>query len=85
MIAATHQNLEKLVEKGEFREDLYFRVNIIKLSLPPLLDRKEDIPILADHFIDRFNHLTGKEIVALSQNALAALMLHDWPGNVRAA
>jgi len=83
VIAATHQNLEKLVEKGEFREDLYFRVNIIKLSLPPLLDRKEDIPVLVDHFIDRFNHLTNKEIVALSQNALAALMLHDWPGNVR--
>lgn len=83
VIAATHQNLEKLVEKGEFREDLYFRVNIIKLSLPPLLDRKEDIPVLVDHFIDQFNHLTNREIVALSQNALAAIMLHDWPGNVR--
>ncbi len=83
VIAATHQNLEKLVEKGEFREDLYFRINIIKLSLPSLLDRKEDIPILVDHFIDRFNHLTGKEIVALSQKAIAALMLYDWPGNVR--
>jgi len=83
VIAATHQNIEKLVEKGEFREDLYFRVNIIKLSLPPLLDRKEDIPVLVDHFIDQFNHLTNREIVALSQNALAAIMLHDWPGNVR--
>jgi PAS domain S-box-containing protein len=83
VIAATHQSLEHLVEKNKFREDLYFRVNIIKLSLPPLLDRKEDIPILVDHFVDRFKHLTGRQIVGLSQNALAALMLYDWPGNVR--
>ncbi|MBC2705754.1 sigma 54-interacting transcriptional regulator [Desulfobacula sp.] len=83
VITATHQNLEKLLKKGKFREDLYFRIDIIKLSLPPLLDRKEDIPLLVDHFIDRFNHLTGKKIVGLSQNALAALMLYDWPGNVR--
>ncbi len=83
VIAATHQNLEKLLKKGKFREDLYFRIDIIKLSLPPLLDRKEDIPLLVDHFVDRFNHLTGKKIVGLSQNALAALMLYDWPGNVR--
>jgi PAS domain S-box-containing protein len=83
VIAATHQCLEHLVEKGKFREDLYFRINIIKLSLPPLLDRKEDIPILIDHFVDRFNHLTGRQIVGLSQKALAALMLYDWPGNVR--
>jgi PAS domain S-box-containing protein len=83
VIAATNQNLEQLVETGKFREDLYFRVNIIKLSLPALLDRREDIPILVDHFIDRFNHLTGKEIVTLSQKALAALMLYDWPGSVR--
>jgi PAS domain S-box-containing protein len=83
VIAATNQNLEQLVENGQFRKDLYFRVNIIKLSLPALLDRREDIPILVDHFIDRFNHLTGKEIVTLSQKALAALMLYDWPGNVR--
>ena len=83
VIAATHQNIEKLVENGEFREDLYFRINIIKLSLPPLLDRKDDIPLLVDHFIERFNHLTGKKIIAMSQNTLAALILHDWPGNVR--
>jgi PAS domain S-box-containing protein len=83
VIAATHQSLETLVEQGNFREDLYFRINIIKLSLPSLADRKEDIPILVEHFIDRFNHLTGKEIMGLSQKALAALMLYAWPGNVR--
>ena len=83
VIAATHRNLEKLVKEGKFREDLYFRVDIVKLSLPPLLDRKEDIPFLVDHFVDRFNHLTGKKIIGLSQKALAALMLYDWPGNVR--
>ncbi len=83
VIAATHRDLEKLVKEGNFREDLYFRIDIITLSLPLLLDRKEDIPFLVDHFVDRFNHLTGKKIVGLSQKALAALMLYDWPGNVR--
>ena len=83
VITATHQNLEKLLKKGKFREDLYFRIDIIKLSLPPLIDRKKDIPLLVDHFVDRFNLLTGKKIVGLSQNALAALMFYDWPGNVR--
>jgi len=83
VIAATNRNLEDLVKEGKFREDLYFRIDIIKLSLPPLSDRKEDIPLLADHFVDRFNHLTGRKIVGLSQKAVAALMLYDWPGNVR--
>jgi PAS domain S-box-containing protein len=83
VIAATNRNLENLVKEGKFREDLYFRIDIIKLSLPPLSDRKEDIPLLADHFVDRFNHLTGRKIVGLSQKAVAALMLYDWPGNVR--
>lgn len=83
VITATHRNLKKLVEEGKFREDLYFRINVIKLSLPPLSARKEDIPLLVDHFIDRFNHLTGRKIVGLSQKAAAALMLYDWPGNVR--
>ncbi len=83
VITATHRNLEKLVEEGKFREDLYFRINVIRLSLPALSDKKEDIPLLVDHFIDQFNHLTGKKIVGLSQRAMAALMLYDWPGNVR--
>ena len=83
IIVATHHNLEDLVRKGTFREDLYYRINVVKLSLPPLADRKEDIPLLADHFIKRFNRLTGKTIAGISQRALATLMLHEWPGNIR--
>ena len=83
IIAATNRNLEHLVKKGVFRKDLYYRINVVKLSLPPLSDRKEDIPLLVDHFIERFNHQTGKNILGTSQRALAALMLHEWPGNVR--
>ncbi len=83
VIAATHQNLEELVDKKQFREDLFFRINVMKLSLPKLSERKEDIPLLANHFIEHFNHLTGKKIVAMTQEAMAALMLYDWPGNVR--
>jgi transcriptional regulator with PAS, ATPase and Fis domain len=83
VIAATNRDLKKMVEEGQFREDLYFRIDVIKLSLPPLSERKEDIPILVDHFIERFNHLSGKKIVGISHKAVAALMLYDWPGNVR--
>ena len=83
IIAATHCNLEELVRNGAFRKDLYYRINVVKLSLPSLAERKEDVPLLADHFIERFNHLTGKSIVGMSQRAMAALMLHDWPGNIR--
>ena len=83
IIAATHSNLEELVKNGAFRKDLYYRINVVKLSLPSLAERKEDVPLLADHFIERFNHLTGKSVVGMSQRAMAALMLHDWPGNIR--
>jgi len=83
VIAATHRNMEKLVQEGKFREDLYFRIDVIKLSLPPLSERKEDTPLLVDHFIEHFNHLTGRKIVGITQEAMAALMLYDWPGNVR--
>jgi transcriptional regulator with PAS, ATPase and Fis domain len=83
VITATNRNLQKLVRDGKFRDDLYFRIDIVKLSLPPLSERKEDIPLLLDHFIDQFNHLSGKKIVGISRKAVAALMLHDWPGNVR--
>lgn len=83
VITATNRNLEKMVEERKFREDLYYRIDIVKLSLPALSERKEDIPLLVDHFIDQFNHLTGKKIMGISQKAMAALMLHNWPGNVR--
>ena len=83
VIAATHRNLKEMIADGQFREDLYFRINVVGLRLPPLAERKEDIPLLVDHFIERFNTLTGKQIVGMSQDALAALTLYDWPGNVR--
>jgi transcriptional regulator with PAS, ATPase and Fis domain len=83
VIAATHRNLEELVAKGLFREDLFFRINVIKLSLPVLAERTEDIPLLVDHFIQKFNVLKEREIIGLSQRATAAVMWYDWPGNIR--
>ena len=83
VIAATHRNLKEMIGDGQFREDLYFRINVVRLWLPPLAERKEDIPLLVDHFIERFNTMTGKQMVGISQDALAALALYDWPGNVR--
>lgn len=83
VIAATHRNLKEMIASGQFREDLYFRINVVRLKLPPLAERKEDIPLLVDHFIERFKTLTGKQIVGISPDALAAMTLFDWPGNVR--
>jgi len=83
VIAATHRDVEKRVREGRFREDLFFRINVIRLRLPPLSERKEDIPLLVDHFIGHFNDMTGRKIVGMTQEAMAALMLYDWPGNVR--
>ena len=83
IIVATNHDLEKLVRSGTFREDLYYRINVVKISLPSLVDRKEDIPLLVDYFIGHFNRLTGKNIAGISQQAIATLMLHDWPGNIR--
>jgi PAS domain S-box-containing protein len=83
VIAATNRNLGDFVRGGRFREDLYFRINVIKLALPTLSERLEDIPLLVDHFIHHFNQLNGKRIVGISHEAMAALMLAEWPGNVR--
>lgn len=83
VIAATHRDLKKMVVEKRFREDLYFRINIVRLKLPKLAERKEDIPLLVNHFIEHFNTITSKQIVGISQDALTALVLHDWPGNVR--
>jgi PAS domain S-box-containing protein len=82
LVVASQGNLDQLVEEKKFREDLYFRINVVKLTLPLLAERKEDIPLLADHFLERFNR-GGKKILGLTQEAMAALMLYDWPGNVR--
>lgn len=83
VVAATHQELDKLVEENRFREDLFFRINVMKLTLPTLAERKEDIPLLVNHFIERFNREKGKKIIGLTQEAMAAVMLCDWPGNIR--
>ncbi|MBT8368150.1 MAG: sigma 54-interacting transcriptional regulator [Deltaproteobacteria bacterium] len=83
VIAATHRDLEQMVAEKRFRQDLYFRINIVRLRLPKLAERKEDIPLLTNHFIEHFNTITGKQILGIAQDALTALVLHDWPGNVR--
>ena len=83
IVAATNRDLEQLVNEGKFRADLYYRINVVKLILPPLRQRKEDIPLLAQHFLRRFNSITGSDIRGISPEALATLMTHDFPGNVR--
>jgi transcriptional regulator with PAS, ATPase and Fis domain len=83
IVAATHKNLEQMVEKGQFRQDLYYRINVVKLVLPPLRKRKEDIPLLAEHFIRKLNRLRGKDIQGLSPEIYPILMSHNFPGNIR--
>jgi two-component system, NtrC family, response regulator GlrR len=83
VVAATNKDLEDRVKKGLFREDLYYRVHVIPVHLPPLRERKEDIPALVDHFLDEFGKQTGKEIKGLTPHAMQKLMFYDWPGNVR--
>jgi len=83
IVTATNRDLEKLVKTGKFREDLYYRINVVRIKLPPLRERKEDIPLLINHFIRRFNNLKKKLITDISPDALAILMSHDYPGNIR--
>lgn len=83
IIAATNRDLEEEIRRGSFRSDLYYRLNVITLHLPPLNERREDIPILADHFLTRFAARREKSPTRLSAEALSALQAYDWPGNVR--
>jgi len=83
IIAATHQDLAEQVKKGHFREDLYYRVNVIRVELPPLRRRMEDLPLLAEQFVERFNRLQRRSVQGVSKEALSLLMAHTWPGNVR--
>jgi len=83
VIAATNKSLAALVRERKFREDLFYRVNVVRLELPSLRDRREDIPLLIDHFVARFNRLKGRDIGGVSDAVLARLMEHDFPGNVR--
>ncbi len=83
VIAATNQNLEQAVVRGEFRDDLYWRVNVVNIKLPPLRDRREDLPLLVDHFLDHFNRELGLTVKTIAKDAKALLLAYDWPGNVR--
>ncbi len=83
IIAATAKDLHRLVAEGKFREDLFYRIHVVRLELPALRERREDIPLLVDHFIARFNRIQGRDIAGVSEDVLAALMRHDFPGNVR--
>ena len=83
VIATTHQDLDKLVIYGKFRRDLYHRINRFPIFLPPLRERKEDIPLLAAHFLEKFRQELGKPLPGISQAAINALMEHHWPGNIR--
>ncbi len=83
VIVATNKDLEAMVKQGLFREDLYYRIHVIPIFLPPLRERKEDIPLLVEHFREKFSRQMNKEIKGLSPSALQKMMLYDWPGNVR--
>jgi transcriptional regulator with PAS, ATPase and Fis domain len=84
VIAASNRDLAKMVlSTGKFREDLYYRVRVVHLKLPELRQRREDIPLLVDHLVAKFNHLQGKDIAGVSDQVMARLMEHDYPGNVR--
>jgi len=83
VIAATNQDLTRAVAEGRFREDLYYRINVIPIALPPLRERREDIPLLADHFLAKYTEQMGKSITGIAHSALELLMVHDWPGNIR--
>lgn len=83
LIVATNKDLESEVKKGNFREDLFYRIHVIPISLPALRDRRDDIPPLVEHFVEKFNEKTKKEIKGLAPKAMQRLMLYDWPGNVR--
>jgi len=83
IIAATNRDLKKAVDEGKFRDDLYYRLNVIAIELPPLREHKEDIPLLVHHFIEKFNIEMGGKVERIAEEALDILMKYDWPGNVR--
>ncbi|MGD8547778.1 MAG: sigma-54 dependent transcriptional regulator [Thiohalophilus sp.] len=82
-IVATNQNLEQLISEGRFRHDLYHRLNVVKFTMPPLRERRDDIPLLVQHFIDHYTNLYHREVKGFDHASMEKLMQHDWPGNVR--
>ena len=83
IVAASNQDLEKMVAAGQFREDLLYRLNVVKLLLPPLRQRREDIPLLVEHFLDKYTHEMNKQVTGISNGAMRAMLNHPWRGNVR--
>jgi len=83
LIAATNRNLEELIAKESFREDLYYRLDVVSIHIPPLRERKEDIPLLVSHFLKKYNKIESKKVKGISSQALELLVNHNWPGNVR--
>jgi len=82
-IAATNRDLQQAIKKGEFRQDFFYRLNVISMHIPPLRERRDDVPLLAEHFLDRYSRETNKDIDTISKEAMALLKKYDWPGNVR--
>jgi two-component system response regulator PilR (NtrC family) len=83
VIAATNQDLSRAIAEGRFREDLYYRINVIPISLPPLRDRREDIPLIAEHFVSKYNEQMGKGIAGIAHETMDLLGRYQWPGNIR--
>ena len=83
LVAATNQDLRAAVKEGRFREDLYYRLNVIAVPIPPLRDRRDDIPLLAEHFLHLYGERNGRRLAGFSREAREALARHEWPGNVR--
>jgi two-component system, NtrC family, response regulator HydG len=83
VIAATNKDLAEEVREGRFRDDLFYRLNVIEITIPPIRERREDIPLLAEHFVQHIASQLGKDVSAISSEALRLLMDYDWPGNVR--
>jgi two-component system, NtrC family, response regulator AtoC len=83
VIAATNRDLKQMVQDGKFQEDLYYRLNVIPIEIPPLRERREDIPVLVEHFVEKHRQRTGKRIERVEEGVVDALQRYDWPGNVR--
>jgi DNA-binding NtrC family response regulator len=83
LVAASNRNLKKLVAEGKFRDDLYYRLGVVTVTLPALRERRDDIPLLVRAFLDEFNAENGKNVTELTGDAMSVLMAYDWPGNVR--
>jgi two-component system response regulator PilR (NtrC family) len=83
IITATNKNLKELIQDGQFREDLFFRISVFEIEIPPLRDRRSDIPLLADHFVRKYNKEMNRQILGITSECVRVLMMYDWPGNVR--